>query len=141
MLPGMRCSAPEPVPTCPGPASTPSRLHIYPSPPAPGIPCHTATCPQEVAKKPYQFLLVGVLREYLQKDLFVPTPFPFDRERVFDDFGEGALRGGGRVEDRRPDCLLLCIAVHGTGRLWHCQAAAAAALLCCQPTPTACAPT
>lgn len=57
---------------------------------------------QEVAKKPYQFLLVGVLREYLQKDLFVPTPFPFDRERVYDDFGArwawmqlGAFRAAG----------------------------------------------
>ncbi|KAL4452283.1 hypothetical protein ABPG75_007945 [Micractinium tetrahymenae] len=41
---------------------------------------------QEVAKKPYQFLLVNVLREYLERDLGVPTPFPLDKERVFDDF-------------------------------------------------------
>lgn len=43
---------------------------------------------QEVAKKPYQFLLVNVLREYLERDLGVPTPFPLDKERLFDDFGE-----------------------------------------------------
>ncbi|KAL4441265.1 hypothetical protein ABPG77_011502 [Micractinium sp. CCAP 211/92] len=41
---------------------------------------------QEVAKKPYQFLLVNVLREYLERDLGVPTPFPLDKERLFDDF-------------------------------------------------------
>ncbi|GAB4819079.1 hypothetical protein N2152v2_006125 [Parachlorella kessleri] len=45
-----------------------------------------APAKQEVAKKPYQFLLVGILREYLQRDLHAPTPFPFDKERVFDDF-------------------------------------------------------
>ncbi|EFN54814.1 hypothetical protein CHLNCDRAFT_24310, partial [Chlorella variabilis] len=39
-----------------------------------------------VAKKPYQFLLVGVLREYLERDLRVHTPFPWDKERVYDDF-------------------------------------------------------
>ncbi len=49
---------------------------------------------QQVAKKPYQFLLVGVLREYLQRDLHVPTPFPFDKERIFDDFGEPSRRAG-----------------------------------------------
>ena len=53
-------------------------------------------CPQEeVARKPFQFLLVAVLREYLERDLRVPTPFPFDKERVFDDFGEAAAAGGG----------------------------------------------
>ncbi|PSC72218.1 5 -3 exoribonuclease 2 [Micractinium conductrix] len=43
---------------------------------------------QEVPKKPYQFLLVGVLREYLQRDLapHAPTPFPLDKERLYDDF-------------------------------------------------------
>ncbi|KAI3438142.1 hypothetical protein D9Q98_000583 [Chlorella vulgaris] len=40
----------------------------------------------EVAKKPYQFLWVSVLREYLERDLRVHTPFPWDKERVFDDF-------------------------------------------------------
>jgi hypothetical protein len=45
-----------------------------------------------VARKPYQFLLVGVLREYLDRDLRVPTPFPLDRERIYDDFG-----GAGRA--------------------------------------------
>lgn len=78
--------------TCPPPrrclyALSPSHLPA-PTPTAPPTP------QEEVAKKPYQFLLVGVLREYLQKDLFVPTPFPFDRERVFDDFGAWGRKWG-----------------------------------------------
>lgn len=41
----------------------------------------------QVARKPYQFLLVGVLREYLALELRVPNmPFPFDPERIYDDF-------------------------------------------------------
>ena len=40
-----------------------------------------------VARKPYQFLLISVLREYLALELRCPTPFPFDPERVYDDFG------------------------------------------------------
>jgi 5'-3' exoribonuclease 2 len=48
-----------------------------------------------VARKPYQFLLVNVLREYLERDLRVATPFPWDKERLYDDFGEGASRGRG----------------------------------------------
>ncbi|GLC40571.1 hypothetical protein PLESTF_001013400 [Pleodorina starrii] len=41
----------------------------------------------QVARKPFQFLLVSVLREYLALELKVPgLPFPFDQERVFDDF-------------------------------------------------------
>lgn len=67
---------------------------VFNPPPLPPSPAARAV--QEVAKKPYQFLLVNVLREYLQRDLYVPTPFPFDRERVFDDFGEPALEGDGR---------------------------------------------
>ncbi|KAL4419897.1 hypothetical protein ABPG75_006995 [Micractinium tetrahymenae] len=47
---------------------------------------HEACWGVEVAKKPYQFLLVNVLREYLERDLGVPTPSPLDKERVFDDF-------------------------------------------------------
>ncbi|KAG2453813.1 hypothetical protein HYH02_002020 [Chlamydomonas schloesseri] len=40
-----------------------------------------------VARKPYQFLLVSVLREYLALELKVPNlPFEFDPERVYDDF-------------------------------------------------------
>jgi hypothetical protein len=40
-----------------------------------------------VARKPFQFLLVAVLREYLALALKVPgLPFPFDPERVYDDF-------------------------------------------------------
>jgi 5'-3' exoribonuclease 2 len=40
----------------------------------------------QVAKKPYQFLMVNVLREYLERELSVPTPFPMDKERLYDDF-------------------------------------------------------
>lgn len=39
------------------------------------------------AQKPYQFLLVSALREYLAFDLRVDTPFLWDIERVYDDFG------------------------------------------------------
>ncbi len=42
---------------------------------------------QEIAKKPYQFLMVNVLREYLEKDLAALTPFSLDKERIYDDFG------------------------------------------------------
>ena len=56
--------------------------------------------PQDVAKKPYQFLLVGVLREYLQRELCVPTPFTLDKERVFDDFGARRARGRAGGEGR-----------------------------------------
>lgn len=44
----------------------------------------------EVAKKPYQFLWVSILREYLAFE-FKPEghlPFLWDQERVYDDFGE-----------------------------------------------------
>lgn len=37
--------------------------------------------------KPFQFLMVNILREYLAMELSVQTPFPFDAERVYDDFG------------------------------------------------------
>ncbi|KAK9829481.1 hypothetical protein WJX72_006121 [[Myrmecia] bisecta] len=40
----------------------------------------------EIAKKPYQFLWIHILREYLALEFRVPTPFPFDQERIFDDF-------------------------------------------------------
>lgn len=41
----------------------------------------------EVMKKPYQFLMVNLLREYLQLEFRIPgLPFPYDRERVLDDF-------------------------------------------------------
>ena len=41
----------------------------------------------EVMKKPYQFLMVNLLREYLGLEFKIPRlPFPFDRERVLDDF-------------------------------------------------------
>lgn len=43
----------------------------------------------EVAKKPYQFLWVSVLREYLAFEFKpeVPLSFEWDQERVYDDFG------------------------------------------------------
>ena len=44
----------------------------------------------EVAKKPFQFLWVSILREYLAFE-FKPEghlPFPWDQERVYDDFGK-----------------------------------------------------
>ena len=40
-----------------------------------------------IAKKPYQFLHVGVLREYLALEFEMSTPFPLDQERIYDDFG------------------------------------------------------
>ena len=45
---------------------------------------------QEVAKKPFQFLWVGRLREYLALEFKQDQgmPFKYDQERVFDDFGE-----------------------------------------------------
>jgi hypothetical protein len=47
---------------------------------------------EQVAKKPYQFLLVSRLREYLALEFRLEgTPFPIDVERVYDDFGAGGL--------------------------------------------------
>lgn len=43
----------------------------------------------EIAKKPFQFLWVSILREYLAFE-FKPEghlPFLWDQERVYDDFG------------------------------------------------------
>ena len=40
----------------------------------------------QVAKKPYQFLMISILREYLEKELSVPVPFDLDKERLYDDF-------------------------------------------------------
>ncbi len=40
-----------------------------------------------IAKKPYQFLHVGLLREYLALEFAVPTPFEWKQERIYDDFG------------------------------------------------------
>ena len=51
--------------------------------------------PPDIALKPYQFLLVSVLREYLALEFKFESPaHPYDPERVFDDFGE---RWGGAV--------------------------------------------
>lgn len=50
-----------------------------------------------MAKKPYQFLLISVLRQYLERELRpqAPLPFPWDKERAYDDFG--AARRGRRA--------------------------------------------
>lgn len=40
----------------------------------------------EIARKPYQFLMISVLRDYLEREMGVPTPFALDKERLFDDF-------------------------------------------------------
>lgn len=40
----------------------------------------------QIARKPYQFLLINVLREYLEKELSVPVGFELDKERLYDDF-------------------------------------------------------
>eukprot|EP00882_Tetradesmus_deserticola_P003591 GHRQ01003801.1.p1 GENE.GHRQ01003801.1~~GHRQ01003801.1.p1 ORF type:complete len:368 (+),score=169.89 GHRQ01003801.1:267-1370(+) len=41
----------------------------------------------DFARKPFQFLSVVLLREYLALEFRIPhLPFPFDRERVLDDF-------------------------------------------------------
>eukprot|EP00879_Flechtneria_rotunda_P006001 GHRR01006312.1.p1 GENE.GHRR01006312.1~~GHRR01006312.1.p1 ORF type:complete len:847 (+),score=333.75 GHRR01006312.1:449-2989(+) len=41
----------------------------------------------EVKKKPFQFLSVALLREYLALEFRIPhLPFPFDKERILDDF-------------------------------------------------------
>ena len=47
----------------------------------------------EVARKPYQFLMIPTLRDYLGLE-FQPEralPFPYDPERIIDDFGSGLL--------------------------------------------------
>ena len=49
---------------------------------------HIKESAEERALKPYQFLMVNVLREYLALELHVQTHFPFDVERVYDDFGK-----------------------------------------------------
>ncbi|CAL8463003.1 g2537 [Coccomyxa elongata] len=41
---------------------------------------------EQIAKKPYQFLLVNRLREYLSLEFRVDAPFPVDTERIYDDF-------------------------------------------------------
>ena len=43
---------------------------------------------EEKARKPYQFLMISILREYLAMELSAPATFPIDAERVYDDFGE-----------------------------------------------------
>ena len=42
-----------------------------------------------MARKPYQFLMIPVLREYIALEFAPerPLPFAYDLERVVDDFG------------------------------------------------------
>ena len=42
---------------------------------------------EQIAKKPYQFLLVSRLREYLALEFNMHAPFAIDPERIYDDFG------------------------------------------------------
>ena len=42
---------------------------------------------EQIAQKPYQFLLVSRLREYLALEFNVQASFPIDPERIYDDFG------------------------------------------------------
>ena len=67
-------------------------------------PCAPA---QAIAKKPYQFLLVNVLREYLTLEFAVNTPFPLDVERIFDDFGAHHAVFGFCVRLAQSQCLRL----------------------------------
>ncbi len=47
----------------------------------------------KIAKKPYQFLLISVLRDYLGMEFEPPEQqkaqlgFPYSKERIIDDFG------------------------------------------------------
>jgi 5'-3' exonuclease len=47
---------------------------------------------EQIARKPYQFLLVNRLREYLALEFRMEAPFPIDTERIYDDFGEPGSR-------------------------------------------------
>lgn len=88
-------------------------LPIYPPPPPFSrlLPC-SPTAPtlslspskQQPAKVPYQFLIVSVLREYLERDLAVQgCPFPLDKERLYDDFGAPSA-----CRRAAPRCAVLC---------------------------------
>ena len=47
----------------------------------------------QVARKPYQFLMIPVLREYITHEFAPerPLPFTYDLERVVDDFGAATV--------------------------------------------------
>ena len=49
---------------------------------------HIKESAEERARKPYQFLMINILREYLALEMNVQAPFPIDSERIFDDFGK-----------------------------------------------------
>ena len=60
------------------------------------------------ARKPFQFLMVGVLREYLALEFRIPRmPFPFDPERV----GVGWGLGVGRVHWAGVEGEVVCACV------------------------------
>jgi hypothetical protein len=68
---------------------------------------HNKVDAEEIARKPYQFLLVNVLREYLAFELRTQTPFPWDPERVYDDFGMLLLaRSFGALFGQAGCCLI-----------------------------------
>ncbi|KIY97657.1 5'-3' exoribonuclease 2 [Monoraphidium neglectum] len=55
--------------------------------PLPGQEAEEEEQKPEMVRKPFQFLMVNVLREYLALEYRIPRmPFPFDAERIYDDF-------------------------------------------------------
>ena len=69
---------------------------------------------EQIAQKPYQFLLVSRLREYLALEFNVQAPFPVDPERIYDDFGARS-------------CLSLC---------WLTRMRRALTCSCCDQSPS-----
>ena len=74
----------------------------------------------QVARKPYQLLMIPVLREYITHEFAPerPLPFAYDPERVIDDFGAYVMKNvptskncrldsSDRVIDML-DCVPLC---------------------------------
>jgi hypothetical protein len=59
----------------------------------------------ESAWKPYQFLLVDVLRDSLALEFRSPVPFLWDKERVLDDFGDPHTRD----PEGQTECVRACM--------------------------------